>query len=95
VFVAGLSKQFNRQDLNAPFLMHKEMGFGPKYVDADTRVSYPTLPNLAIRRRAQMELLAEEMRVLYVALTRPKDKLVLVSSVKSLTKSVEVWGGAL
>ncbi|MBM6994915.1 helicase-exonuclease AddAB subunit AddA [Paenibacillus sp. DXFW5] len=95
VFVAGLSKQFNRQDLNAPFLMHKEMGFGPKYVDADTRVSYPTLPNLAIRRRAQMELLAEEMRVLYVALTRPKDKLVLVSSVKNLTKSVEIWGGAL
>ncbi|MCK8487900.1 helicase-exonuclease AddAB subunit AddA [Paenibacillus sp. MBLB2552] len=95
VFVAGLSKQFNRQDLNAPFLMHKEMGFGPKYVDADTRVSYPTLPNLAIRRRAQMELLAEEMRVLYVALTRPKDKLVLVSSVKNLTKSVEAWGGAL
>lgn len=95
VFVAGLSKQFNRQDLNAPFLMHKEMGFGPKYVDAETRVSYPTLPNLAIRRRAQMELLAEEMRVLYVALTRPKDKLVLVSSVKNLAKSVEAWGGAL
>lgn len=95
VFVAGLSKPFNRQDLNAPFLMHKEMGFGPKYVDADTRVSYPTLPNLAIRRRAQMELLAEEMRVLYVALTRPKDKLVLVSSVKNLAKSVEAWGSAL
>ncbi|WP_059044184.1 helicase-exonuclease AddAB subunit AddA [Paenibacillus rubinfantis] len=95
VFVAGLSKPFNRQDLNAPFLMHKEMGFGPKFVDANTRVSYPTLPNLAIRRRAQMELLAEEMRVLYVALTRPKDKLVLVSSVKNLAKSVETWGGAL
>ncbi|MCM3698558.1 helicase-exonuclease AddAB subunit AddA [Paenibacillus macerans] len=95
VFVAGLSKMFNRQDLNAPFLMHKEMGFGPKFVDAETRVSYPTLPNLAIRRRAQMELLAEEMRVLYVALTRPKDKLVLVSAVKNLRKAVEVWGAAL
>ncbi|CAM4523100.1 MAG: helicase-exonuclease AddAB subunit AddA [Paenibacillus macerans] len=95
VFVAGLSKMFNRQDLNAPFLMHKEMGFGPKFVDAETRVSYPTLPNLAIRRRAQMELLAEEMRVLYVALTRPKDKLVLVSAVKNLRKTVEVWGAAL
>ncbi|GGH26751.1 ATP-dependent helicase/nuclease subunit A [Paenibacillus segetis] len=95
VFVAGLSKMFNRQDLNAPFLVHKEMGFGPKFVDGDTRVSYPTLPNLAIRRRAGMELLAEEMRVLYVALTRPKDKLVLISSVKNLTKSVEVWAGAL
>lgn len=95
VFVAGLSRQFNRQDLNTPFLMHKEMGFGPKYVDSDTRVSYPTLPNLAIRRRAQMELLAEEMRVLYVALTRPKDKLVLVSSVKSLSRSVQSWASVL
>lgn len=95
VFVAGLSKMFNRQDLNASFLVHKEMGFGPKFVDGDTRVSYPTLPNLAIRRRAGMELLAEEMRVLYVAMTRPKDKLVLVSSVKNLTKAVETWGGAL
>lgn len=95
VFAAGLSKMFNRQDLNASFLMHKEMGFGPKFVDHVLRVSYPTLPNMAIRRRAQMELLAEEMRVLYVALTRPKDKLILVSSVKDLAKSIEAWGGAL
>ncbi|GIP20543.1 helicase-exonuclease AddAB subunit AddA [Paenibacillus sp. J22TS3] len=95
VFVAGLSKMFNRQDMNASFLMHKELGFGPKFVDSSTRVSYPTLPNLAIRRRANMELLAEELRVLYVALTRPKDKLVLVSSVKDLTKAVLTWGQAL
>ncbi|GGA20418.1 helicase-exonuclease AddAB subunit AddA [Paenibacillus physcomitrellae] len=95
VFVAGLSKMFNRQDLNAPFLMHKELGFGPKYVDPDTRVSYPTLPNLAIRRRSQMELIAEEMRILYVALTRPKDKLILVSAVKDLGKSAVNWGQSL
>lgn len=95
VFVAGLSRQFNRQDLNAPFLIHKEMGFGPKFVDSELRVSYPTLPNLAIRRRAQMELLAEEMRVLYVALTRPKEKLILVSTVKDLAKSVQSWAGVL
>ncbi|USB34444.1 helicase-exonuclease AddAB subunit AddA [Paenibacillus sp. YPG26] len=95
VFVAGLSKMFNRQDMNAPFLMHKELGFGPKFVNADTRVSYPTLPNLAIRRRANMELLAEEMRVLYVALTRPKDKLVLVAAVKDLPKAAAVWSQAL
>ncbi|AWB45414.1 helicase-exonuclease AddAB subunit AddA [Paenibacillus sp. CAA11] len=95
VFVAGLSKMFNRQDLNSPFLMHKELGFGPKYVDGVTRVSYPTLPNLAIRRRAQMELLAEEMRILYVALTRPKDKLILVSAVKDLSKAAAVWSQAL
>lgn len=92
VFVAGLSKMFNRQDLNARFLIHKELGFGPKLVDSIRRVSYPMLPNLAIRRRALMELLAEEMRVLYVALTRPKDKLILISAVKDLTKTIEDWG---
>lgn len=95
VFVAGLSKMFNRQDLNARFLIHKELGFGPKLVDSLRRVSYPMLPNLAIRRRAMMELLAEEMRVLYVALTRPKDKLILISSVKDLGKTVEGWGSVM
>lgn len=95
VFVAGLSKMFNRQDLNAQFMIHKELGFGPKYIDEDRRVSYPSLPHLAIRRRAQMELLAEEMRVLYVALTRPKDKLILVSAVKDLAKAVDSWSQAL
>lgn len=84
--MAGLSKNFNQQDLNSPFLMHKELGFGPKFVDEGMRVSYPTLPNLAIRRRSQLELLAEEMRVLYVALTRPKEKMILVGTVKDLPK---------
>lgn len=94
VFVAGLSKNFNQQDLNAPFLMHKELGFGPKFVDEGMRVSYPTLPNLAIRRRSQLELLAEEMRVLYVALTRPKEKMILVGTVKDLPKKVAAWAQA-
>ncbi|WP_209847146.1 helicase-exonuclease AddAB subunit AddA [Paenibacillus sediminis] len=91
VFIAGMSKMFNQQDLNAPFLMHKELGFGPKFVDGQMRVSYPTLPNLAIRRRAQLELLAEEMRVLYVGLTRPKEKMILVATVKDLAKKVASW----
>lgn len=94
VFVAGLSKNFNQQDLNSPFLMHKELGFGPKFVDEGMRVSYPTLPNLAIRRRSQLELLAEEMRVLYVALTRPKEKMILVGTVKHLPKKVTAWAQA-
>lgn len=95
VFMAGLAKQFNRQDLNGAFLVHKELGFGPKYVDESLRVSYPMLPNLAIRRRAELELLAEEMRVLYVALTRPREKLIMVSAVKDLLKSIEAWGSAI
>jgi ATP-dependent helicase/nuclease subunit A len=91
VFLAGIAKTFNQQDLNKPFLMHKDLGFGPKFVDQEMRVSYPTLPNLAIRRRSQQELLAEEMRVLYVGLTRPKEKLILVGTLKDLAKKIISW----
>ncbi|UHA75815.1 UvrD-helicase domain-containing protein [Paenibacillus sp. 481] len=95
VFVAGLAKKFNQQDLNASFLMHKQLGFGPKFVDEELRVTYPTLPNLAIRRQMKLELLAEELRVLYVALTRPKEKMILVGTVNDAEKAIVQWGEAL
>ncbi|MEX2461747.1 MAG: helicase-exonuclease AddAB subunit AddA [Paenibacillaceae bacterium] len=95
VFVAGLAKMFNQQDLNGTFLLHKELGFGPKFVDAKLRVSYPSLPYLAIRRRMRMEMLAEEMRVLYVALTRAREKLFLVGTVRMLDKQLLQWGRQL
>ncbi|MBN3525899.1 UvrD-helicase domain-containing protein [Paenibacillus apiarius] len=95
VILAGLSKRFNQQDLTAPFLMHKQLGFGPRYVDEALRVTYPTLPNLAIKRQMRMELLAEEMRVLYVALTRPKEKMILIGTVNDAEKAIQQWGEAL
>jgi ATP-dependent helicase/nuclease subunit A len=93
VFVAGLGKTFNRGDEREPFLIHKELGFGPRYVDTELGIGYPTLPQLAIRRRLRAEALAEEMRVLYVALTRAKEKLILVGSVKDLSKKLDAWNG--
>lgn len=95
VFVAGLGKSFNMQDLNGSFLLHRELGFGPRFVDTALRIGYPTLGALAIRRRLKLETLAEEMRVLYVALTRPKEKLYLVGSARSLEKRVASWSYAL
>lgn len=91
VFAAGMGKMFNQQDLNGSFLIHKELGFGPKMVDTALRVSCPTLPQLAIRRRMRMEMLAEEMRVLYVALTRAKEKLYLLGTVASASKKLQAW----
>jgi len=91
VFVAGLSKPFNRQDLNGSFLLHKDLGFGPKFIDLDLRVSYPSLASLAIRHRLRLEALAEEMRVLYVALTRAREKLILVGTVKDAAKAAAGW----
>ncbi|WP_127579814.1 helicase-exonuclease AddAB subunit AddA [Paenibacillus koleovorans] len=95
VFVAGLGKKFNLMDLNGSFLMHKQLGLGPKFVDTSLRVSYPTLPMLAIRKRMRMEMLAEEMRVLYVALTRPKEKLYLLGTLANVEKQLLKWSGML
>ena len=95
VFVAGTSKQFNLMDLNASYLLDKDLGLATKYTDADKRISYPSLPQLAFKRKKRMEAISEEMRVLYVALTRAKEKLFLVGTVKSLEKSLKKWRGAL
>lgn len=91
VFIAGLSKPFNRQDLYGSFLIHKDLGFGPKFVDTVLRLSYPTLPSLAIRKRQRLEMLAEELRVLYVAMTRAREKLILVGTVKDGAKAAAAW----
>ncbi|MDO9536304.1 MAG: helicase-exonuclease AddAB subunit AddA [Bacillota bacterium] len=95
VIAAGLSKQFNMQDLRQGFLLHKELGFGPKYVDTKLRITYPTLPWMALKKRIRRELLAEEMRILYVALTRAEEKLILVGTVKNIAAEVQKWQKAV
>ncbi|SFA79496.1 MULTISPECIES: helicase-exonuclease AddAB subunit AddA [unclassified Bacillus (in: firmicutes)] len=91
VFIAGLSRQFNTIDIKKPYLLDKEYGFAAKYVNPEKRIAYPSLPQLAFKRKKKMEMLAEEMRVLYVALTRAKEKLYLLASVKDLRKKLEQW----
>ena len=91
VFAAGLAKQFNMQDLRQDFLLHRELGFGPKFMDTELRLLYPTLPWLALRSRLLREALAEEMRILYVALTRAQEKLILVAAVNDMAKEVQKW----
>ncbi|MCP8968240.1 helicase-exonuclease AddAB subunit AddA [Ectobacillus ponti] len=92
VFVAGLGRQFNTRDLSKPFLLHKDLGFGSQYIDPQKRIKYTMLPQLAIKRKMRMEMIAEEMRVLYVALTRAKEKLILVGSVKQAADALKKWG---
>lgn len=91
VFAAGLGRKFNMKDINSPFLFDKDFGFASKYIDSEKRISYPSLPQLALKRKKRMELAAEEMRVLYVALTRAKEKLYLVGIVKNLEKEIKKW----
>lgn len=91
VICAGLGKQFNLMDMRGDMLLHKDLGLGPKYVDIDARASRDTLPKIAIKSKKKVENLSEEMRVLYVALTRAKDKLILVASVKDTAKRAKRW----
>ncbi|WP_026683750.1 helicase-exonuclease AddAB subunit AddA [Heyndrickxia coagulans] len=92
VFVAGLNRKFNMRDINQAFLLDKDFGFASKYIHPEKRITYPSLPQLAFKRKKKLEMLAEEMRVLYVALTRAKEKLYLVGTVKNLGKRLEKWG---
>ncbi|MGN7469542.1 helicase-exonuclease AddAB subunit AddA [Brevibacillus sp. SAFN-007a] len=92
VFVAGMGKQFNTMDLKSPFLLHKDLGFGPMAVEPSMQLRYPSIAALGIRQQLRQDMLAEEMRVLYVALTRAREKLVLVGSAKDLAKRVMDWG---
>jgi ATP-dependent helicase/nuclease subunit A len=93
VFVAGLSRNFNMMDIRKPYLLDKEYGFAAKYVNAEKRISYPSLPQIAFKRKKKIEMLAEEMRVLYVALTRAKEKLYLIGTLKDVDKQIDQWNG--
>lgn len=86
VFLSGAGKQFNLMDLNKSILYHEELGLGPDLVDLDRRVSYSTLPKEAIKQRIRLETLSEEMRILYVAFTRAKEKIIITGAVSDLEK---------
>lgn len=88
VFLAGTGKMFNFQDLNEPILFHQEMGFGLKYKDTERQIEYPTLTKEAIKIKAKQETISEEMRVLYVALTRAKEKLIITGIAKDIEKKI-------
>ncbi len=91
VFVADLGKGFNLQDIEGDILFHSETGLGPVFCDPVRRIKYPTLAHLATRERRRAEALAEELRILYVALTRAKEKLVMVGSARDLAKRAQRW----
>jgi len=95
VIVAGLGKTFNERDLNGDFLLHRELGFGPLVVDPASRTSHPSVAHAAISRRLRMEMAAEEMRILYVALTRAREKLILTATTRNIGRLVEGWSRAV
>ena len=95
VFVAGLGNEFNLRDLRADILWSKELGLGPVLADLENRYRYSSLPRALLRQQKHALSLSEELRILYVALTRARDHLILVGTVKDLAESVARWSRVL
>ena len=89
VFLASTGKKFNLRDLNTPILMHQDLGLGVQYIDYEKRLEYSTLSKEAIRLVSKKETISEEMRVLYVALTRAKEKLIITGMKKNFNEDLK------
>ena len=89
VFLSSTGKQFNLMDLNQDILLHQELGIGVKYIDYEKQVQYDTLTKASIKNKILTETLSEEMRILYVALTRAKEKLIITGIKKDYEKEIE------
>ena len=78
VILTDLARRFSNMDFQTSVLVHPQLGLGPVCVDTKRRIQYPTSARQAIERTLRREAKAEELRVLYVAMTRAKEKLVMV-----------------
>ncbi len=91
VICAGMGKNFNNQDFRKSILYHHKLGYGPQLVDYNRKIAYPSIAKEALKTTINMENLSEEMRVLYVAFTRPKEKLIITGSIKDVESSIKKW----
>ena len=89
VILCDMNRRFNGTDLTRPVLVHPRLGLGTERVDTDLRVRYPTVSKIALAREMEKEMLSEEMRLLYVAMTRAKEKLILVDCLKNARSHVQ------
>ena len=95
VICSGMGKNFNNQDFRKSILYHHDLGYGPELVDYNRRISYPSIAKEALKSRINIENLSEEMRVLYVAFTRPKEKLIITGSSRDINKSINSWSNGI
>ncbi len=91
VILCGLNKQFSLEDSKPKILMHKDYGIGTKYINEEDRIEKDTLSRLAIIHKMKFENLSEEMRILYVAMTRAIDKLIMVGTIKGFDEKIRKW----
>ena len=95
VICSGMGKNFNTQDFKKNILYHHSLGYGPQLVDFERRISFPSITKEALKNKINIENLSEEMRVLYVAFTRPKEKLIITGSTKKIENSIKKWASSI
>ena len=88
VLVCGLGRRFNRDDSMRPVLFHSKLGVGPKYLDPKRHIELNTLARRAVALTLEREMLAEELRLLYVAMTRAREKLILSMSLPKMARTL-------
>ena len=93
VILADTSKQFNYKDMQKPLVMHPELGAGIKRIDRQRRIEYPTIARMAVQSKLKAEMLAEELRILYVAMTRAREKLIITATYKDAANEIKKYSG--
>lgn len=94
VFLSGMSRKFNTRSLNDAVLVDAELGIGCDYVDLENKVKIPSLKRAAIRKKLETDQLGEELRVLYVAMTRAEEKLILTATTSDVEKLLQKYPDA-
>lgn len=90
VFLVNTNKKFNEQDSKLdPVLLHQDLGIGAKYINYNKQIQYDTLAREALKNIIKDENISEEMRILYVAITRAKEKLIITGISKDFQKQIE------
>ena len=90
VFLANTNKQFNKQDIRkSKVLLHQKYGIGVQYIDYEMQIRYDTLAKQMVKSKIEVENISEEMRVLYVALTRAKEKIYITAAGKDMPGKID------
>lgn len=88
VILAGIGKRFNQQDTRKSILVHQDLGVVSDFINPENRTKKTTLPKRAVARKIQIETLEEELRILYVAMTRAKEQLIMIGSEKNILSKI-------
>ena len=95
VFLAGTTKKFNYRDLSENLILHTDLGFGMDVVQYEKRIKYPSVTKIALIQKMKQETMSEEMRILYVAMTRAREKLIITALVSDIEKAYDKYSEPL